>query len=410
MYVDATIIDLYLYLRKQLYVEYALTKNRVDPSIDRHYQAVDTNGVIDMSYYDLLVLRARYSHSISRLLPSAKTNDDSAGSANSPEPKHSQVRPTQVTEDQTKAHQRFDDFNRLFADFVRRVDPAAVLPKTRVASGKRRSDDNAGASDDEINEDNALRSPLESPIMLTEFRTRAKMLEQLYSTNHLTLIICYYDFVIKNGLIEETGLAEYGGSDLAADVISFLNIFTTDAILHAGGRPWGHTKEELDSHSTRTMLAGDHEQNDSHSRNSVGRVGRVYTRSKSTVQNEVELAKVTRNGRRFLLNSNKLLGNNLRQFLTDRQVDWLSLDDVLDVLQQEIEVQAKHLQRAISKDPVLQNTVFTRPAKPGEDELAPWVASGRSLSSGGAKMVAVSNPIWALDAVDEDEEEEVDED
>ena len=46
--------------------------------------------------------------------------------------------------------------------------------------------------------------------MLTEFKARAKMLEQLYSTNHLTLMVCYYDFVIKNGLVNETGLAEAG--------------------------------------------------------------------------------------------------------------------------------------------------------------------------------------------------------
>jgi hypothetical protein len=376
---------LYLYLRKAMYVEYAVKRNRVDPSIDRHYQAVDTAGVIDMSYYDLLVLRARYSHSITRTQPPTKasTSDDSD---DGPEPARRPAQVRQVTEDQTKAHERFDDFNQLFADFVRRVDPTVVLPKSRVASGSRRGESKThGASDDGVDEDSALRSPLESPFMLTEFRARAKMLEQLYSTSHLTLMVCYYDFVMKNGLVDVTGLAQFGASDIAADVISFLNIFTTDAILHAGGRPWGHTKKDLDLRSSHMLVSTDDDQKDSHARIGAGR------RSRATVANEVEIAKAMRSGRRFLLNSNKLLGNNLRQFLTDQQVDWLSLDDVLDVLQHEIGEQAKQLQRAIAKDPVL-----ARSDNPGGDVRR--------------SMVAMSNPILNVDDDDEADETGSDED
>ena len=73
------------------------------------------------------------------------------------------------------------------------------------------------------------------------------------------------------------------------------------------------------------------------------RIGRDLARA------EVEMARAHRTGRRFLLNPNKLLGNNLRHFLHDRRVDWLSLDDVLDVLQQGIEDQAKKLERRIAK-------------------------------------------------------------
>ncbi len=349
-----------------------MKRHRVDPSIERHYQAVDTAGVIDMSYYDLLVLRARYSHSITRTPPLTKID---------PEPARPQAQPRRVAENQTKAHERFDNFNQMFADFIRRVDPAAVLPKSHVVTGSRRGESKTkGPSDDSVDEDSALRSPLESPFMLTEFRARANMLEQLYSTSHLTLMICYYDFVIKNGLVGATGLAEFGASDIAADVISFLNIFTTDAILHAGGRPWGHTKKDLDLRSTHMLVSTDDDQNESHARVSSGR--RSMHRSRSTVANEVEIAKAMRSGRRFLLNSNKLLGNNLRQFLTDQQVDWLSIDDVLDVLQEEIEQQAKQLQRAIAKDPV-----FARSENPGEDVRG--------------SMVATSNPM--LDMEDEDE-------
>ena len=391
---------MYLYLRKSLYVEFAVKKNRVDPSVDRHYQAVDTNGVIDMSHYDLLVLRARYSHKITRTLPPVK-DATSTGSDIASE------LPRQVTEDQTKAHERFDGFNGNFADFVRRVDPVAVLPKAQVAPRSRNRDrSKTGALNDDDDKDSALRSPLESPLMLTEFKACANMLAELYSTQHLTLMICYYDFVIKNGLVDATGLAEFGGSDIAADVISFLNTFTTDAILHAGGRPWGHTHEELDLRkSMSSPFSSEDNQNEPQSPARIG----AEARFKSAVH-EVEMARAHRTGRRFLLNPNKLLGNNLRRFLHDRRVDWLSLDDVLDVLQQGIEDQAKKLERRIAKQPALvsrSHPLLTK-SKAGEDEAAPWAASRRAFKhSPSATMVTHTNPM--LDAVDEDEQEEEDE-
>ena len=385
-----------------MYLEFAVKKNRADPSVDRHYQAVDTNGVIDMSHYDLLVLRARYSHKITRTLAPAK-DETSTGSEIASE------LPRRVTEDQTEAHERFDGFNRDFADFVRRVDPVAVLPKAQVAPARSRNRDRSktGALDDDDGEDSSLRSPLESPLMLTEFKARAAMLAKLYSTQHLTLMICYYDFVIKNGLVDATGLAEFGGSDIAADVISFLNTFTTDAILHAGGRPWGYTHEELELR--KSMGSPRSSEDNQNEPQSPARIG-AGPRFKSAVH-EVEMARAHRTGRRFLLNPNKLLGNNLRHFLHDRRVDWLSLDDVLDVLQQGIEDQAKKLERRIAKEPLLvpKNHLVLSKSKAGEDEIAPWAASSRRAfkHSPSATTVTHTNPM--LDAVDEQEEEEEEE-
>ena len=441
----ATLIDLYLYLRKNMYVEYALTKNQVDPTIDRHYQGVDTNGVIDMSFYDLLVLRARYSHAITRDLP-AEDDDSSSSSSGTgtgtgsglPKP----AQPRQVVENQTKAHERFDDFNRMFADFVRRVDPTAVLPKPRAAAMR---DDGSSGDASAVDEDSVLKSPLESPFMLTEFKARAKMLEELYSTNHLTLMVCFYDFVIKHDLVKPTGLAEFGAPEVAEDIIHFLNTFTTDAILHAGGRPWGRAND--DDHETvrssqrpkdpDVLQVGDggggggggggSDEDDAAPKQQLPMSMMSQRSMASTVEDEVQLAKAMRNGRRFLLNCNRLLGNNMRQFLTDRQVDWLSLDDVLDVLQQEIEEQAKQLQRAIAKDPLIvpSEPELVKPSKPGEDERAPWVASERTKiplrpsevrkgqtqsklrgSRGDGAAIAVSNPLHAVDEDDEDEDED----
>lgn len=364
-----------------------------------------------MSYYDILVLRARYAHSITRTLPAEALSGEGRNSTgNGPKLSHQQAQPREVVEDQTKAHERFGDFNRMFADFIRRVDPIAVLAKSNHNESLK------GTSIDDTDNGISLASPLESHLMLTEFKARAKMLEELYSTNHLTLMVCFYDFVIKNGLVNETGLAEFGGSDIAADVIDFLNTFTTDAILHAGGRPWGRTKEELNLRSSRMLVSDDDDQLDSSAGTDSGHSSRLRSRtvrSRKTLANEVEVAKAMRAGRRLLLNSNKLLGNNLREFLADHQVDWLSLDDVLDVLQHEMKDQAQHLQRAIAKEPVKLlpvEPVLARPQKPGELERAPWVVSesARRGSSRGGTMVAVSNPL--LNVVDEDDEEDVSDD
>lgn len=394
-----------------MYVEFALQRNQVDPNIERHYQAVDPSGVIDMSYYDLLVLRARYSHHIKRTLPAETSESDTAGSSNGPKSSQSQPRTTQVVEDQTKVHKRYNDLNRMFADFVRRVDPMAVLPKSHNASGLEEDESTMDeASDDDVDEDNVLRSPLDSPLMLTQYKARAKMLNELYSTEHLTLMVCYYDFVLKNKLIDATGLAEFGASDLAADVIDFLNAFTTDALLHAGGRPWGRATNDTEMPRKSLKLHTADDGDGSESRTSTGGDTHVTKGSDSALLNEVQMAKAMRRGRRFLLNPNKLLGNNLRQFLTDWHIDWLSLDDVLDVLQQEIEDKGKQLQRAIAKPlQAVSEPVINRSREPGADDRAPWLASERArMNVGRTRTSVVANPL--LEAVNESEEMEVDED
>ena len=120
-----TAIDLYLYLRLGKYVQFALGENQVDPNVDQHYQAVDPNGVVNLGYYDLLVLRARYSHTLQRtvVLPDAGPASGGKGSAGEGSPKVS----TTIIENQTRAHERFANFNSQFAEFVRRVDPSMVL-------------------------------------------------------------------------------------------------------------------------------------------------------------------------------------------------------------------------------------------------------------------------------------------
>ena len=104
-------------------------------------------------------------------------------------------------------------------------------------------------------------------------------------------------------------------------------------------------------------------------------------RTVSTMGQEVETVKAITKGRRYLLNANKLTGRNLRQFLSDRQVDWLSLDDVLFVLEEGIFEQAKQLQRAITKDPTHLDE-SSSPRAQGEDEDGSWVseAGGEGVS------------------------------
>ena len=111
--------------RKGQYVQFALGENQVDPNVEQHYQAVDPNGVVNLGYYDLLVLRARYSHTLQRtvVLPDAGPASGGKGSAGEGSPKVS----TTIIENQTRAHERFANFNSQFAEFVRRVDPSMVL-------------------------------------------------------------------------------------------------------------------------------------------------------------------------------------------------------------------------------------------------------------------------------------------
>lgn len=298
-----TAIDMYLYLRLQMYVGFAMKNNQVDPHVERHYQEVDINGVIDLSFYDLLVLRARYSHSITRTRTVVAEGEGEGGSTDrqggarlSKGPAstasdrllqtllHQEQVMEQVMEDQTKAHKRFSDFNSHFADFIRRVDPSAVLPKVgrsgqHASSGERiipekdgdgqrenlssASSHNLVGGDDEGTDDDdgtALKSPLQSPFMLTKFSSRSKMLEELYSKEILALMVSYYDFIIKHDLVKATGLDEFGAPDLAEDVIHFLNTFTTDAILHAGGRPWGRDKDDRDTLRSSQMPKEDEQQ------------------------------------------------------------------------------------------------------------------------------------------------------
>ena len=244
--------------------------------------------------------------------------------------------------------------------------------------------------------------------MLTECKNQAKMLEELYSKELLALMVVYYDYIIKNDLVDELGTTEYGAPELAEDVIHFINTFTNDAILQAGGLAWGRTKEDHDtlrsSHVTPSGISVSPDRSAAGSPVSmedgeegqggdpafetpsievqVGADGEVHvpdgvkvTRTLASMNQEVAIVQALSKGRRWLLNPNKLLGNNLRPFFETQKVDWLSLDDVLGVLTEKIEKDILNAAKMLAKDP--SAAVLKSPA-PGDDDRAPWKVSSSS--------------------------------
>ena len=236
--------DAMMFLRLTLFSIQCEAVGRAEEEREEFWLRVDRPGLIQLMWYDALVVRNRYSHVVYR--EERLSADDPPQPENSSNEKRGRVwvegkpvRTKFIRDDQNSAHANWVNFHEGFAKFV------AGISKERVAEQYLRDLENRDSGDARAEGgtfDNPEVSTSPSRDGIAEVRSdfqhlesSVKLLEQLYSARNLSYMVLYMEYAIKHDLTRKFKLDKLGPSDIASHILQFTRIFAEELVTGDNG-------------------------------------------------------------------------------------------------------------------------------------------------------------------------------
>jgi hypothetical protein len=250
--------DIYTFLRFMLYTVGVEASGHAEEERQIMWETVDSPGIVNLVWYDFLVMRNRYWHKTQREViigPSKGATEPTGADAQSIRTRSffdKQFDIKVIAEDQVQARDTWEKFQKGLAAFIARIDEDAITPDFEDQLGAEAERDRGGAGTgsgsepepepeaepepDDFSPDflrsgsRSLSSSVKKPVRdLQHLKYRARLLGDMYSKSTLVYLVFYLEHALKTGEYKQLELDELSAGDLAGQMVQFFRVFATDA-------------------------------------------------------------------------------------------------------------------------------------------------------------------------------------
>jgi hypothetical protein len=245
---------------------------RAEEEREDFWLRVDRPGLIQLKWYDVLVVRNRYSHVVYReetlgpddplQLPEDADSTEKRGRVWV----EGKAVPTKlIRDDQNSAHANWVTFHENFAKFVADISRERVAEQYLKDLEDRDADldssdgggDGATFDNPDVGASQRGDGNAETRTDFQHLESSVMLLEQLYSSKNLSYMVLYMEYAIKNkGLTSKFKLDQLGPSDLASHILQFTRIFAEELVGGENGGGGGMMNDGMNAFNGMSNVDG----------------------------------------------------------------------------------------------------------------------------------------------------------